>query len=168
MAVGRGQAVVNTTDGRRLTGDTLVGFTNPDTRAPGAPATPSPATPAAAPVPGKPPGDPLTSGKLQRVEAFGHVQLRTATETIVGDRGVYVADTGIARIAGDVHITRGQNQLDGDEALVNMKTGISTLVRAPGKRVQGLVVPNDASKDLSANPVKPATKTTPSTPARSR
>ena len=167
MAVGRGQAIVNTTDGRRLTGDTLVGFTNPDTPAPGAPATPRPATQVAAPA-GKPPGDTLTSGKLQRVEAFGHVQLRTATETIVGDRGVYVADTGIARIAGDVHITRGQNQLDGDEALVNMKTGISTLVRDPGKRVQGLVMPNDASKDLARNPAQPATGATPSAPARTR
>ena len=37
------------------------------------------------------------------------------------------------------------NQLNGDEALVNMKTGISTLVRNPGARVQGLVVPNETS-----------------------
>ena len=168
MAVGRGQAIVNTSDGRRLNGDTLVGFTNPDTPAPGAPAAarrpPPPPQPAAAD--GKPAAASLTSGKLQRVEAFGHVQLRTATETIVGDRGVYVADTGIARIAGDVRITRGQNQLDGDEALVNMKTGISTLVRDPGKRVQGLVVPNDASKDLAAHPLTPSP--TPAAPARTR
>lgn len=138
MAVGRGLATVTTTDGRRLAGDILVGYTTP----PDAPATPG--APAAKPA--APGADPLmSSGKLQRVEGFGHVEVRTATETIRGDRGVYVADTGIARLAGDVHITRGQSQLNGDEAVVNMRTGISTLSRNPGKRVEGLVVPNDAT-----------------------
>ena len=162
MMVGRGQAVVTTTDGRRVSADTLVGFTQPDPATPGQPA----GKPVSAPTPSPKPGaDPLTSsGKLQRVEAFGHVQLRTAAETVVGNRGVYVADTGIARIAGDVHITRGQNQLDGDEALVNMRTGISTIVRDPGRRVQGLVMPNDA-KDATGQPAKGSA---PSTPARTR
>lgn len=133
MAVGRGLATVTTADGRRLAGDTLVGYTD----APGA-APPKPAA--------RPGADPLlASGKLQRVEGFGNVEVRTATETIRGARGVYVADTGIARLAGDVRITRGQSQLNGDEALVNMRTGISTLSRTPGKRVEGLVVPNDAA-----------------------
>ncbi len=39
----------------------------------------------------------------------------------------------------------GRTSSNGDEALVNMQTGISTLVRDPGARVQGLIVPNDAS-----------------------
>ena len=143
MAVGRGDAVVNTSDGRRVSADVLVGFTQPPENHT---ATPTSAPAAAPPTSGKPPADPLgASGKLQRVEAFGNVAIRTQTETVKGDRGVYVADTGISRIAGHVRITRGQNQLEGDEALVNMKTGISTLVRDPGKRVQGLVVPNDTS-----------------------
>ena len=94
---------------------------------------------------------------VQRVEGFGHVEVRTATETIRGDRGVYVADTGIARLAGDVHITRGQSQLNGDEAVVNMRTGISTLSRNPGKRVEGLVVPNDATGS-GADAKKPTAK----------
>ena len=54
-------------------------------------------------------------------------------------------DTGIARLAGNVRITRGQNQLNGAEAEVNMKTGISRLLAGDGGRVQGLVVPNDAT-----------------------
>lgn len=139
MAVGRGLATVTTTDGRRLAGDTLVGYTTaPDT--PGA----RPAAPAK--LPARPGADPLlASGKLQRVEGFGNVEVRTATETIRGDRGVYVADTGIARLVGDVRITRGQSQLNGDQAVINMRIGISTLSRDPGKRVQGLVVPNDAT-----------------------
>lgn len=152
MAVGRGLATVTTTDGRRLAGDTLVGYTTPPD-APG-PAPAKPAKPAA-----RPDTDPLmASGKLQRVEGFGHVEVRTATETIRGDRGVYVADTGIARLAGSVRITRGSSQLNGDEALVNMRTGISTLSRDPGKRVQGLVVPNDATPAPAGDPKKPAGK----------
>ncbi|MBV8912727.1 MAG: hypothetical protein JOZ05_06780 [Acetobacteraceae bacterium] len=144
MAVGRGLASVTTSDGRRLAGDVLVGYTEPPDAT-----TPTP-QPAAAKAPPPPGSDPLAaSGKLKRVEAFGNVEVRTATETIRGDRAVYVAETGISRIVGHVHITRGQNQLNGDEALVNMQTGISTLVRDPGQRVQGLIVPNDTSLNQS-------------------
>lgn len=144
MAVGRGLATVTTSDGRRLSGDTLVGYTT---------APPPPGTPPAAALPAKPGADPLAaSGKLQRIEGFGNVEVRTVTETIRGSRGVYVADTGIARLAGAVRITRGQSQLNGDEALVNMKTGVSTLSRDPGSRVQGLVVPNDTGAPGSQAP----------------
>jgi lipopolysaccharide export system protein LptA len=143
MAVGRGLATVTTSDGKRLTADVLVGYTSPDKAPPvaAAPATKEGSSSAA-----------TAAGKLQRVEAFGHVEVRTATEIITGDRGVYVADTEISRILGHVHITRGMNQLNGDEALVNMKTGISTLVRNPGTRVQGLIVPNDTSAQPGAQP----------------
>jgi len=157
MAVGRGLATVTTADGRRLAGDTLVGYTTP----PDAPGTTQAASPAKAPA--RPNADPMmASGKLQRVEGFGNVEVRTAAETIRGSRGVYVADTGIARLAGDVRITRGSSQLNGDEAIVNMRTGISTLSRDPGRRVQGLVVPNDATPAPAPNAApdakKPASK----------
>jgi lipopolysaccharide export system protein LptA len=171
MAVGRGLAQVVTSDGRRINGDVLVAYTQPDQPA-GQPPPPKPAT--ATPAPGKTTDPLLSSGKLQRVEGFGHVQVRTATEIITGDRGVYVSDTGIARIAGNVKITRGQNELQGDEALVNMHTGISTMVRDPGKRVEGLVIPNDASNKgvvndkPSGNATGNTRGTKPSTPAPTR
>lgn len=156
MAVGRGLATVVTSDGRRVTGDTLVGYTTPPDQPGGAPAGPKPALPKPAAPTAKPGADPLmSSGKLQRVEGFGNVEVRTPTETIRGNRGVYVADSGIARLAGSVHLTRGQNQLDGDEAIVNMRTGISTLTRNPGRRVEGLVVPNDASTSGASGPKPP-------------
>ncbi len=85
----------------------LVGYTTPG--------APPPAAGAAAPTPapvaaGKPPGDPVAaSGKLQRVEGFGNVEVRTAVDTVRGERGVYIADTGMARIVGHVRITHGQN-----------------------------------------------------------
>jgi lipopolysaccharide export system protein LptA len=141
MAVARGNAVVVTNDGRRIAADTLVAYT---TDTPQAEAHQQPVR-AAARTDGKA-EDPLTSsGKLQKVDAIGNVSIRTATETVTGDRGVYVPDTGIARLGGHVRITRGQNQLNGAEAEVNLKTGISTLLSGSAGRVQGLVVPNDAN-----------------------
>jgi len=144
MGVGRGEATVTTSDGRRLYADTLVAYTL-EGPAPGA-------TQAAASKPGDPA---MSAGKLKEVEAFGNVEVRTATETVHGDRAVYVPATEIARVVGNVRVTRGQNQLNGDEALVNMRTGVSTISRAPGGRVEGLVVPND-----------PAARAAPPTPAK--
>ena len=103
------------------------------------------------------PDDPMAaSGKLQKVEAYGHVTIRTVTDTATGDRAVYVPDTGIARLAGKVRITRGQNQLNGTEAEVNMKTGISRLLAGNEGRVQGLMVPNDATNQQLTGQPPPA------------
>jgi lipopolysaccharide export system protein LptA len=146
LAIGRGDASVTSNDGRRITADTLVGYTA-DNKAPGT-------APAPAPKPGKT-EDPLAaSGKLQKVEAYGHVQVRTATEIVNGDRGVYLPDTGLSHIIGHVHITRGENQLNGAAAIVNMKTGLATMTQAPGGRVQGLIVPNEAQPAAAATPDK--------------
>ena len=158
MAVARGDAIVVTNDAKRIAADTLVAYTTDNPPPADSKTVPAP-TPAAN-APGKTTGDPLAaSGKLQRVEAFGSVSIRTATDMVTGDRGVYVPDTGKARLGGNVRITRGQNQLNGAEADVNMKTGIATLVsqkavgsEKPG-RVHGLVVPNDeSSKSLGNDP----------------
>jgi lipopolysaccharide export system protein LptA len=151
MAIARGDAVVVTNDGRRLAADTLVAYTT-DNPPPNGTATKA-ATPSAA-------DDPITSsGKLEKVEAFGNVSIRTATDTVTGDRGVYVPETGMARLGGGVRITRGQNQLNGAEAIVDMKSGVARLVASTAGRVQGLVVPNDQSnQQLSADPTANAPK----------
>lgn len=123
FAVARGGAVViDTVENRRIAADTLVAYI----------LDPGAAT-AATPTP--------QSGKLDRVEAFGRVEIRTPQEVVRGDRGVYSAATGMARLLGAVRITRGDNQLNGREAIVNMRTGVARLVSGPGARVQGLVVP---------------------------
>jgi len=85
------------------------------------------------------------AGKLQRVEAFNNVSVRTVTDIVTGDRGVYVPDTDIAHLGGHVRITRGANQVNGSEAVVNMKTGIATLLAGNSGRVSGLIVPSDQS-----------------------
>jgi len=172
MAVARGDAIVVTNDAKRIAADTLVAYTEegPATTpggtaanvtakrgtAAGGPITN--ATPATARGDAKTADDPLaSSGKLQRVEAFGHVSVRTATDTVTGDRAVYIPDTGMARVGGNVQITRGQNQLNGAEADVNMKTGIAKLLATTAGRVHGLVLPNDeTSKSLGRDPAAAA------------
>lgn len=139
MAVARGAAVIVTQDNRRITADVIVAYLLEEPSQPGrpSPAQTVAARPGAEGAAAPPPGQ----GRLDRVELFGNVEIRTETEVVRGDRGVYSAATGLARVLGDVRITRGNNQLNGREALVNLNTGVSRLVAQPGQRVQGLVTP---------------------------
>ncbi|GGJ06041.1 LptA/OstA family protein [Neoroseomonas lacus] len=147
MAVARGNAVVVTNDGRRVRADTLVAYFV-ENAAPGATPTPerTPRAQPAATLPGQPPGTEASS--IERVEAYGNVDIRTAEEVVRGDRGVYNPNSGLARLLGAVRITRGDNTLTGQEAIVNMKTGVARLVSAPGARVQGLVVPQQQGQPI--------------------
>ncbi|MBM3571864.1 MAG: hypothetical protein FJX52_05805 [Alphaproteobacteria bacterium] len=108
-------------------------------------------------------GDTLTAhlqeqrgGNLQvkRVDAFGNVDVATDKEVARGDQGIYDVDSGIATLSGGVKITRGDSQLNGEFAEVNLNTGVSRLLAAPqgrapaqgqtraqGDRVRGLLVP---------------------------
>ncbi len=148
MAVARGDAVIVTNDGRRISADTLVAYTI-DAQPAGA--HPVQTNPAGAN------GDSMAAmaGKLDHVEAFNNVTVRTATDIITGDRAVYVPDTGIARLGGHVRITRGPNQLNGAEAVVNMKTGVATLQSGTTERVNGFVVPNDRENPPLTDPALP-------------
>jgi lipopolysaccharide export system protein LptA len=167
MAVGRGDAVVVTTDARRISGDTLVAYTTPPPPAGQTPAAqqPAPPTPAKPAAPGADADPLLSSGKLQRVEAFGNVEIRTPTQMVQGDRGVYVPDTGIARMIGNARLTQGENQVNGAGLEVNLKTGIYRLISAPGTRVQGLVVPNDTGAPPGTTPAITPGGSTPAKPS---
>ncbi len=160
MSVGRGDAVVVTDDGRRIAADVLVAYSIPPDQQQAARATPAAAAPPpAAAVQGKQ-ADPLlaASGKLKRVEAFGNVDVRTQVDTVRGDRGVYVPETGISRIVGHVRITHGDDQMNGPAADVNMKTGIAHLISDPTQRVEGLLMPANTQPPAAgaAAPAKPA------------
>ena len=151
-AVAKGNALVVTKDQRSIAADTLVGYFLPPAAAPAG------AIPAAAAQPD------TQSGKLRRVDAFGHVIVRTTTDVATGDQGVYHPATGIAILMGDVHITRGPNELAGTRARVNMNTGIATLLAAPGGRVSGMVLPNSAPPAAAPAGAAPAAKSS-QTPA---
>lgn len=91
------------------------------------------------------------SGELSRIEGYGNVRLETKKDIILGDRGRYDLDSGIATLDGNVRITNDQNQLSGGFAVVDTNKGVSTLyssaaeagVPGPSKapRVKALIVP---------------------------
>ena len=88
---------------------------------------------------------------LIRIDAFGNVRIATATDFARGDRGVYYVDREFATLSGAVRITREENQMNGEYAEIDMKTGISRLLAAaPGTktttRVRGLLVPKRKPK----------------------
>jgi len=88
---------------------------------------------------------------LTRIDAFGNVRIATATDFARGDRGVYYVDREFATLSGAVRITREENQMNGEYAEIDMKTGISRLLAAaPGTktttRVRGLLVPKRKPK----------------------
>ena len=146
MAVARGDAVLVTNTGRRIAADVLVAYTDSGPSA----GQPAAAKTVVAAKPGQ--SDPTdASGSLKLVDAIGHVVIMTSTDIVQGDRGVYDPALGIARIAGHVHITRGQNELVGSEALVNMKTGVSRLMSHSQDQVKGLIMPDQAGQASQAS-----------------
>lgn len=158
VAVARGDAAVATQDGRRMRGDLLTAHFTQAGAAPQSSAA-APRGPRATSASTAPGGD---ERRLQRIEAFGNVHVSTETEIAIGDRGVYNAETGIAVLAGNVRITRGPNQLNGDYAEVNTKTGVSRLLSRPDQagdnRVRGLFVPE--SEKTEAQPQGTTTQPT--------
>ena len=89
--------------------------------------------------------------QVERVEAQGNVSIRTPTDLAVGESGVYYVDKELATLAGDVKITRDENQLNGEYAEVNLATGVSKLTGgSPNSetktRVHGLVLPTSQKK----------------------
>lgn len=134
-AIARGNAHIVAKDGRSISADVIVGYF-------------------AAPPAGQKPADKApagssmldASGNLQRVEAFGHVVIQTQSETVTGNRGVYLPPSGKARLGGDVHITHGDNKLSGSDALVDMKNNTATIIATPGGQVSGVVIPGSGKK----------------------
>lgn len=145
MAVARGSALVVTQDGRRIAADTLVAHMLEDPPPGATPAGQSVARPGTEGTAGPPPGQ----GRIDRVELFGNVEIRTEFEVIRGDRAVYSAATGLARVLGNVRITRGENHVAGREAIVNMNTGVSRILSQPGQRVQGIIIPQQGADPAS-------------------
>jgi lipopolysaccharide export system protein LptA len=78
--------------------------------------------------------------ELKTIEGKGHVVLTTQTDIVHGDEGTYDLVARRTVMFGNVHATRGESELDGASAEVNMDTGISQVYPAPGERVKGLFV----------------------------
>lgn len=84
----------------------------------------------------------FTEGKdgksqVNRVDAYDNVLISSPNEIVRGRRGVYNTQTGIIVLRGSVKITRGNDQLNGEAAEVNLNTGVSRLLSGNSGRVRG-------------------------------
>ncbi len=101
--------------------------------------------------------------KISKVDAQGHVLLISQDQIARGDSGVYNLDTGIATISGHVTLTRGDNELNGQYAVVDTNTNIARLLSAPPSaqltgprpRVSGLLVPRQQDEQALHGAGKP-------------
>lgn len=86
-------------------------------------------------------------GNLDRLEAQGHVVIKTPTETLYGDKAIYRADTNTAELLGKVRVLREQNTLEGNRAEVNLTTNVSKMYSSgkDGGRVRGVFFPGSDS-----------------------
>ncbi len=88
--------------------------------------------------PGKPDKEAGTS--LDRLDGVGNVVITTPQDVALCDRVLYSAVTEIAVLRGNVRITRGTDQINGDAAEMNMKTHVNRVL-GEGRRVEGLLIP---------------------------
>ncbi len=83
---------------------------------------------------------------VSKVEAEGNVRIATPREFVRADRGSYDVDQQFAILMGAVKVTQDQNQLNGEYAEVDLRSGVSRLLGAPpggvGGKVKGLVLPS--------------------------
>jgi lipopolysaccharide export system protein LptA len=126
LAVARGDAVA-VREGKRVRGDVLTAQVE------------------------KPPNG---SSHISRINAQGHVLVASQDEIARGDKGVYNLDTGIATLMGNVTLTKGDNELRGQYAVVDLNRNVGHLLSVPPSakftgahppRVEGLFVPHKKS-----------------------
>ncbi len=80
--------------------------------------------------------------RVDHINATGNVLLSTPTEIIRADEGVYTVAAEQALLCGQVKISRGNSQLNGECAEVDLKNGRSLLKG----RVNSLIIPKDTTK----------------------
>lgn len=96
-------------------------------------------------------------GKVQRVEADGHVFFVTPTQTARGDHGLYELARDTITITGDVIVAQGQSVVHGDRLVIDVKTNKATMVsaakgRGAQGRVRGIFYPNESSTQGAPTP----------------
>ena len=134
VAVAEGAAMAEDAEKRRLYADKLIAFfRQPE---------------AGAPVKGAG----RDRADIVFMQAFGNVRMETEKETVLGNRGSYNIDSGIATLDGSVKITQNNNQLGGGFAVMNVKGGTSRLfgsaaeagMQSPREnaRVKALIAPS--------------------------
>ena len=88
------------------------------------------------------------TSKVHEIEAFDNVLISSPEEIVRAEHGIYDVETGIATLTGSVKITRGENQLNGARARVNLNTGVS-LITGGAQGVRGYLAPEQIGKRRS-------------------
>jgi len=167
VAVARGDAVAVRENVKRVRADVLTahmtkGKTNAaETKSGARPTKPAPSSPATKPgaSAGLPGGG--ESSRISRIDAQGNVIVSTATDIGRGDYGVYNADTGLVTLLGNVTITRGDNTIRGQYAVVDLNNNVSRMMPTAGKpgaassRVEGLFIRQNQSDAATGGGQKP-------------
>jgi len=87
-----------------------------------------------------------TDGKvnLVRMEADGHVEVKTQDTYATSNKGDYDLTADIMTLSGNVKVTNAGNQFNGEYAEVNVKTGVSRLLGNPSGtgKVKSLIMPS--------------------------
>jgi lipopolysaccharide export system protein LptA len=78
--------------------------------------------------------------KLYQVEATGNVIIDNKGDIAKAAKAVYNMDSDIATLDGGVKITRGKNQLNGEHAIYDTKTGKAKVTGGTGQ-VKTLLIP---------------------------
>jgi lipopolysaccharide export system protein LptA len=88
----------------------------------------------------------LAGGKLDlvRLEADGGVKVKTPDTSATSAKGDYDLTTDIMTLSGNVKVTNGGNQFNGEFAEVNVKTGVSRLLGSTSGsgKVKSLIMPS--------------------------
>jgi lipopolysaccharide export system protein LptA len=95
------------------------------------------------------------SGEKQRVarfEAYGNVYIASCQGYAHADKGLYDPNTGTAVLTGNVRMTRGREQVNGDAIEMNTRTGYSRVIAGGGGRITALL---EANKDASTPEPRP-------------
>jgi lipopolysaccharide export system protein LptA len=167
VAVARGDAVAVRENVKRVRADVLTahmtkGKTNAaETKSGVRPTKPARSTPATKPAASAGLPDGGESSRISRIDAQGNVIVSTATDIGRGDYGVYNADTGLVTLLGNVTITRGDNTIRGQYAVVDLNNNVSRMMPTAGKpgtassRVEGLFIRQNQSEPATGGGRKP-------------
>jgi lipopolysaccharide export system protein LptA len=100
--------------------------------------------------------------RLDRIEAFGHVYIASCQGYAHSDKGRYDPNTGTAVLTGNVRLTRGSEQVNGEAVEMNTKSGDVRMVAGTGGRVTALLEPNKEAATPDPRPTdRPGTKPCP-------
>ncbi|HUE19462.1 MAG TPA: LptA/OstA family protein [Stellaceae bacterium] len=99
--------------------------------------------------------------RIHRINGYGNVIVAAADQIAHGDEGVYNLDTGIATMTGHVSVTKGDNELRGQYAVVDTQNNVSRVLAAAPEatasagtktRVEGLLVPSQRLGPAAGRP----------------